>query len=63
MRSLYRYGVSATCKHKLENFKFCMSVKGMHPEEKREAWIARRAEWWAKRRIERSSEDVWDMRT
>ena len=34
----------------------------MHPEEQREAWIHRRAEWWAHRRIEQSSEDVWDMR-
>lgn len=34
----------------------------MHPEEQREAWIRRRAEWWAHRRIEQSSEDVWDIR-
>jgi hypothetical protein len=39
-----------------------MSVKGLHPEEKREAWIRRRAEWWAHRRLTRSSEDVWEMR-
>ena len=34
----------------------------MHPEEQREAWIRRRAEWWAHRRLEKSSEDVWDLR-
>jgi hypothetical protein len=34
----------------------------MHPEERREAWIRRRAEWWANRRLGRSSEDVWDVR-
>ncbi|KAI9066710.1 hypothetical protein FKP32DRAFT_1664709 [Trametes sanguinea] len=62
-RSLYRYGEMATCKPKLEDFKFCMSVKGMHPEEKRDVWIRRRAEWWARRRMHKSSEDVWDVRT
>ena len=34
----------------------------MHPEERREAWIRRRAEWWAHRRLGKSSEDVWDIR-
>lgn len=37
-------------------------MKVMHPEERREAWIRRRAEWWANRRLGRSSEDVWDIR-
>ena len=40
-----------------------MSLKGLHPEERRDAWIRRRAEWWARRRLEKSSEDVWDIRT
>ena len=62
-RSMYRYGEMATCGPKLEDFKFCMSLKGMHPEEKRDVWIRRRAEWWARRRAQRSSEDVWDVRT
>ena len=62
-RSLYRYGEMATCSPKLEEFKFCMSLKGMHPEEKRDVWIRRRAEWWARRRAQKSSEDVWDART
>jgi hypothetical protein len=34
----------------------------MHPEERREAWIRRRAEWWANKRVGKSSEDVWDIR-
>ncbi|KAI0762683.1 hypothetical protein C8Q74DRAFT_1291646 [Fomes fomentarius] len=63
MKSLYRYGEMATCSPKLEEFKFCMSLKGMHPEEKRDVWIRRRAEWWARRRMHKSSEDVWDIRT
>ncbi|KAI0639111.1 hypothetical protein C8Q77DRAFT_1079487 [Trametes polyzona] len=62
-RSLYRYGEMATCAPKLEDFKFCMSLKGVHPEEKRELWIRRRAEWWARRRAGKCSEDVWDVRT
>ncbi|OJT04769.1 hypothetical protein TRAPUB_4563 [Trametes pubescens] len=62
-RSLYRYGEMATCTPKLEEFKFCMSLKGVHPEEKRDIWIRRRAEWWARRRASKSSEDVWDVRT
>jgi hypothetical protein len=40
-----------------------MAQKGAHPEERRDAWIARRAEWWAARRLDRSSEDVWELRT
>ncbi|CCL99976.1 uncharacterized protein FIBRA_02001 [Fibroporia radiculosa] len=62
-KSLYRYGHMSVCGHKLDEFKFCMSIKGLHPEEKRDAWIRRRAEWWARRRLEKSSEDIWDFRT
>ncbi|KAG1716398.1 hypothetical protein ID866_750 [Astraeus odoratus] len=51
------------CGDKLEDFKFCMSLKSMHPEQKRDAWIRRRAEWWASRRMGKSSENVWEMRT
>ena len=53
----------SVCSQKLEDFKFCLSTKGMHPEERRAAWIRKRAEWWAGRRMGRSSEDVWDART
>ncbi|KAI0072721.1 hypothetical protein K474DRAFT_1667498 [Panus rudis PR-1116 ss-1] len=63
VKSLYRYGHMSECAQKSEDFKFCMSNKSLHPEEKRDAWIRRRAEWWAKRRLTKSSEDVWDMRT
>ena len=62
LRSLYRYGEMATCSPKLEEFKFCMSLKSMDPDEKRDAWIRRRAEWWATRRLAKGSEDVWDAR-
>ncbi|EMD31198.1 hypothetical protein CERSUDRAFT_100650 [Gelatoporia subvermispora B] len=63
MTSLYRYGHMSECSQKYEDFKFCMSIKSSHPEEKRDAWIHRRAVWWAHRRLGKSSEDVWDVRT
>jgi hypothetical protein len=62
LKSLYRYGEMSKCGQKMEDFKFCMANKSLHPEDRRDAWIRRRAEWWAKRRLERSSEDVWEMR-
>jgi hypothetical protein len=39
-----------------------MSLKFMDPEKKYDAWIERRALWWAKRRVGKSSEDVWEVR-
>ncbi|OCH84397.1 hypothetical protein OBBRIDRAFT_409622 [Obba rivulosa] len=62
LQSLYRYGHMSECGRKYEDFKFCMSIKSLHPEEKRDAWIHRRAVWWAQRRLGKSSEDVWDVR-
>ncbi|KIJ40981.1 hypothetical protein M422DRAFT_780619 [Sphaerobolus stellatus SS14] len=63
LRSLYRYGEQAQCKHKFENFKFCLSLKALEEDERRTAWIQRKAEWWARRRVTKSSEDVWDIRS
>lgn len=62
VKSIYRFGHRANCDRKFEEFKFCLSLKVMHPEEQRDAWIRRRAEWWAHRRLGKSSEDVWDIR-
>ncbi|EDR09078.1 uncharacterized protein LACBIDRAFT_190194 [Laccaria bicolor S238N-H82] len=62
IKSLYRYGERPECASKLEDFKFCLTLKSMHPEEQYEAFIRRRAEWWAGRRLNKSSEDVWDIR-
>ncbi|THH21325.1 hypothetical protein EW146_g213 [Bondarzewia mesenterica] len=62
-KSLYRYGEMAHCTPKLDEFKFCMSIKSLHPEEKRDAWIRHRAEWWARKRLGASSENVWETRT
>ncbi|KAG8863237.1 hypothetical protein FRC20_010821 [Serendipita sp. 405] len=61
--NLYREGQMANCSEKWEDTKFCMSMRTKSPEERREAWLMRRAEWWAKRRTSGSSEDVWDIRT
>jgi len=62
LKSLYRFGGQSVCGGKMEDFKFCMSLKAMDPEDKRQTWIRRRAEWWAGRRLGKTSEDVWDVR-
>lgn len=62
VKAIYRYGGRPRCSQKMDDFKFCLTLKALHPEEQREAWIRRRAEWWANRRITKSSEDVWDYR-
>ncbi|GAA5849524.1 hypothetical protein JCM3766R1_000219 [Sporobolomyces carnicolor] len=62
-KSVYRHGAPRDCSPKFEDFKFCMSVKGLSEERKEVVWIKRRAEWWAQRRLGRSSEDVWDAKT
>lgn len=59
---MYRYGAPRDCTPKFEDFKFCMSVKSLPEDRKDEVWVQRRAEWWAKRRQGKSSEDVWDAR-
>ncbi|KAE9411375.1 hypothetical protein BT96DRAFT_804101 [Gymnopus androsaceus JB14] len=63
IKSFYRFGERTHCSQKLEDFKFCLGgLSRMEMDERRDAWIRRRAEWWAHRRLGRSSEDVWEMR-
>jgi hypothetical protein len=62
-QSLYRYGEMANCGIKKQDFTFCMKNNMQHPEQKRDAWIQRKAEWWAQKRMDSSSEDVWELRT
>lgn len=62
IRSLYRYGRGSECSEKWNDVKFCMSLKALEGEERRRAWLRYRAEWWAQRRMGRSSEDVWETR-
>ncbi|KAI0268664.1 hypothetical protein BC834DRAFT_820717 [Gloeopeniophorella convolvens] len=63
VRSIYRFGEMAHCSPKWNEFKFCMSTKRLHPEQRRDSWIQHRAEWWARRRLGISSENVWEKRT
>ncbi|GAA5969483.1 hypothetical protein JCM11641_008130 [Rhodosporidiobolus odoratus] len=60
--SVYRHGAPRDCTPKFDDFKFCMSVKGLSEEKKEDVWVRRRAEWWAGRRLGKSSEDVWEAR-
>ncbi|BGP18534.1 hypothetical protein JCM10213_002953 [Rhodosporidiobolus nylandii] len=62
VKSVYRHGAPRDCSPKFDDFKFCMSVKGLSEEKKEEVWVRRRAEWWAARRLGKSSEDVWEAR-
>lgn len=63
VKAIYRYGGMADCSQKMQDVRFCMSLKMLGPEERREAWLMHRARWWAERRTNGSSEDVWDMRS
>ncbi|KAJ6625554.1 hypothetical protein B0H10DRAFT_2001868 [Mycena sp. CBHHK59/15] len=63
VRSMYRYGYAREdCSEKWQEYKFCLSLKWMEVDERRDAWIRRKAIWWAKRRLGKSSEDVWQVR-
>jgi hypothetical protein len=60
---MYRYGhFRQDCSEKWAEYKFCLSLKWMGMDERRDAWIRRKAIWWAKRRLGKSSEDVWQVR-
>lgn len=61
-KHVYRYGHPNNCKPKLEDFKYCLTLKGLSPEERRNTWIQRRAEAAATKRLSQSSEDVWTLR-
>ena len=62
VRSLYRYGSTRDCTRAMDDFKWCLASRQLAPDAKRDAWIDRRAQWWAERRAGPSSEDVWDTR-
>ncbi|GAC75256.1 hypothetical protein PANT_14c00121 [Moesziomyces antarcticus T-34] len=64
IKAVYRYGGLQDCRDKLDDFKFCLTMKGMSPEEKYETWIRRKAEKTASQRLGReSSENVWQIRS
>ena len=62
LNSIYRYGEYKNCDRPWDDFKWCFSNNKLDDDEKLTKWIERRAEWWAQRRLTRSSEDVWDAR-
>ncbi|KAJ7251521.1 hypothetical protein B0H12DRAFT_1119363 [Mycena haematopus] len=63
VKSMYRYGrLREDCSEKWAEYKFCMSLKWTGTDERRDVWIRRKAIWWAKRRLGKSSEDVWQVR-
>ncbi|EPQ26872.1 uncharacterized protein PFL1_05507 [Pseudozyma flocculosa PF-1] len=63
IKSVYRFGTGQDCKDKLDDFKFCLTLKGMSQEEKYEAWIHRKAQKSATKRLgPESSENVWEIR-
>ncbi len=62
-RAVYRYGSMQDCRDKLDDFKFCLTIKGAaFPEQRRQIWLQRKAEKVAAKRLQSSSEDVWEMR-
>ncbi|KAK8844169.1 hypothetical protein IAR55_006963 [Kwoniella newhampshirensis] len=63
LRNMYRHGEFRDCTWKFQDFKYCLSMKSETPEARRDLWVKRRADWWARRRVGGSSEDVWDIRS
>lgn len=63
IKAVYRTGHFNECKDKLDNFKFCLTQKGSSKEERYEAYIQRRAEQSAAKRLsQQSSENIWSYR-
>ncbi|KAF6767574.1 Protein of unknown function DUF3128 [Kalmanozyma brasiliensis GHG001] len=63
LKAVYRYGGLQDCRGKLDDFKYCLTLKGMTQEERYEAWIRRKAEKTAEARLgKQSSENVWELR-
>jgi hypothetical protein len=54
LKSLYRFGRTSNYARQLDDFKFCMVHNDVHEEQRRDAWI---------HRVQKSSEDVWEVRT
>ncbi|WWD21172.1 hypothetical protein CI109_105656 [Kwoniella shandongensis] len=51
LRNMYRHGEFRDCTWKFQDFKYCLSMKSESPEARRELWVKRRADWWARRRV------------
>ncbi|CAO1635324.1 unnamed protein product [Jaminaea pallidilutea] len=64
-RNVYRYGTFNDCAPKLDDFKFCLTLRGQDATQRREAFVERKAHQMATRRMPGgdTSEEVWSMRT
>ncbi|CAO1632100.1 unnamed protein product [Sympodiomycopsis kandeliae] len=63
-RHIYRYGHANDCSDKVDDWKFCLSLKGRDKEQKYQAFIERKARAMARRRMPggNTSEEVWTIR-
>ena len=62
-RHAYRYGTVADCGTYSDDFKFCLTMRKLEPQYRRDAYLQRRADERAHaRKGFRSSEAVWEMR-
>lgn len=60
LKSVYRYGeLNHTCPAKLDDFKFCLSLKALDKDKRAALWHQRKAETILNKP---NSEDVWDKR-
>ncbi|KAN0065242.1 hypothetical protein ACQY0O_001739 [Thecaphora frezii] len=63
LKSVYRFGTGQDCKDKLDDFKYCLTLKGKSQQERYDAWIQRKAHKTALKRMgPESSENVWEFR-
>ncbi|KAH9813069.1 hypothetical protein DFH28DRAFT_1030202, partial [Melampsora americana] len=60
LKSIYRFGeLNHSCPSKLDDFKFCLSLKALDKDQRASLWHQRKAE----KILERpNSQDVWDRR-
>lgn len=61
---VYRYGVFNDCADKLDDFKFCLTLKGLDQAQRHEAFVERKAKHMATRRMPGgdTSEEIWGLR-
>ncbi|KAK0534206.1 hypothetical protein OC834_001993 [Tilletia horrida] len=63
LNAIYRHGSFSACEDKVDDWKACLTLRGLDPDEKYKAWIQRRAEIAAHKRMgKQSTEDIWSFR-
>ncbi|KAE8270108.1 hypothetical protein A4X09_0g2227 [Tilletia walkeri] len=63
LNAIYRHGTFSNCEDKLDDWKACLSLRGLDSDEKYRAWIQRRAEMAVRKRMSKqSTEEVWNFR-